>query len=234
MQTALLYNTQCLGCRHILRRQQASSQSFTRARQPRNQQRTHLIAPIAVSSALALDIGSPSNFQAVTNIVSAVLLGAGAWWYLRTQVGRGRDIVEPCALCDSGHWLRKICFCATVTLAICMQNNAEGQEVCPKCRGSGVVECFCRKWSDNDVGCGTCGGTGKMVCNSCNGGGTAVPIEARVHIQPSRPINDSYLPHRLQHSSDTKGSNHKQHFSREHHVCTACGQLHCHRHAAVR
>ncbi|KAL0044090.1 hypothetical protein WJX82_008660 [Trebouxia sp. C0006] len=70
----------------------------------------------AVSSALALDIGSPSNFQAVTNIVSAVLLGAGAWWYFTTQ------------------------------------NNTEGQEVCPKCRGSGVIECFCRKWSDNDVG----------------------------------------------------------------------------------
>ncbi|KAA6418894.1 MAG: hypothetical protein FRX49_11120 [Trebouxia sp. A1-2] len=198
MQTAILHNTQCSGCKHILRRQQASSQSFTRARQPRKDQRTRLLGPQAVSSALALDIGSPSNFQAVTNIVSAVLLGAGAWWYLRSQ------------------------------------NNTEGQEVCPKCRGSGVVECFCRKWSDNDVGCGTCGGTGKMVCNSCNGGGTAVPIEARVHIQPSRPINDSYLPRRLQRSSDTKASNHKQHFSQKQHVCKACGQLHCHRHPAVR
>lgn len=198
MQTALLYNTQCLGCKHILRRQQASSRSFTHARKPQKQQRTQLLAPQAVSSALALDIGSPSNFQAVTNIVSAVLLGAGAWWVFRNQ------------------------------------NNAEGQEVCPKCRGSGVVECFCRKWSDNDVGCGTCGGTGKMVCNSCNGGGTAVPIEARVHIQPSRPINDSYLPRQSQQSSDTKPSSQKQHFSWEQHVCKACGQLHCHRHAAVR
>lgn len=198
MQTALLYNTQCLGCKHLLRRQQASSRSFTRARQPQKQQRTQLLAPQAVSSALALDIGSPSNFQAVTNIVSAVLIGAGAWWFFRNQ------------------------------------NNAEGQEVCPKCRGSGVVECFCRKWSDNDVGCGTCGGTGKMVCNSCNGGGTAVPIEARVHIQPSRPINDSYLPRQSQHSSDTKSSSQKQQFSWEQQVCKACGQLHCHRHAAVR
>ena len=124
--------------------------------------------------------------------------------------------------------------CALTKPAVCMQNNTEGQEVCPKCRGSGVIECFCRKWSDNDVGCGTCGGTGKMVCNSCNGGGTAVPIEARVHIQPSRPINDSYLPCRLQHSRGTTASNHKQSFSREQHVCKACGQLHCHRHAAVR
>ncbi len=113
MQTALLYNTQCLGCRHILRRQQASSQSFTRARQPRKQQRTYLLGPQAVSSALALDIGSPSNFQAVTNIVSAVLLGAGAWWYFRTQVGRGCDIVEPCLLCDIGLWLGKLC-CAVL------------------------------------------------------------------------------------------------------------------------
>ena len=235
MQTALLYNTQCLGCKHILRRQQASSRSFTHARKPQKQQRTQFLAPQAVSSALALDIGSPSNFQAVTNIVSAVLLGAGAWWFFRNQVGRGCDVVEPCSLRDSGLCLGKLSLrCATIELAVCMQNNAEGQEVCPKCRGSGVVECFCRKWSDNDVGCGTCGGTGKMVCNSCNGGGTAVPIEARVHIQPSRPINDSYLPRQSQQSSDTKPSSQKQHFSWEQHVCKACGQLHCHRHAAVR
>lgn len=108
MQTAILHNTQCSGCKHILRRQQASSQSFTRARQPRKDQRTRLLGPQAVSSALALDIGSPSNFQAVTNIVSAVLLGAGAWWYLRSQVGRGCDITDSCALCNFGFCMGKL------------------------------------------------------------------------------------------------------------------------------
>lgn len=198
MQSALCGSAQCLGYKHVFRRQQAFSQSFRSVRPPRRQPRTCLAPPIAVSSALALDVGSPSNFQAITNIASAVLLGFGAWWYLKTQ------------------------------------NNTEGQEVCPKCRGTGVVECFCRKWSDNDVGCGTCGGSGKMVCNSCNGGGTAVPIEARVHIQPSRPINDSYLPRRLQHSNSMQPTNQKQHRCQGQQVCKACGQMQCQRHAAVR
>ena len=99
-----------------------------------------------------------------------------------------------------------------------VQNNNEGQQVCPKCRGTGVVECFCKRWSDNgknEAGCGTCRGSGKMVCNACNGGGTAVPIEARVHIEPHKQIKDPYLP--------AQGQN----------TCRKCNRKHCESHGGV-
>lgn len=214
MQTAVFCNSQCLGCKHVLRRQQVSLQSFVRAQPSRLHSRTRRCTPQALTSTLALDIGSPSNFQAVTNIVSALLLGAGAWWYLKTQVMH----VSPVLCC---YWVSSLLFS---TLPFLQKSNTEGQQICPKCHGSGVVECFCQRWSDNDVGCGTCGGSGKMICNSCNGGGTAVPIEVKVHIQPRRPINDSYL-HRSSQTHNT--------LRQKQHMCTSCGQLHCHSHAVV-
>ena len=54
---------------------------------------------------------------------------------------------------------------------------------CDTCNGSGTVECWCSRWSDDDRGCSTCRGSGRMVCSSCRGGGTAVPIEARLIIR---------------------------------------------------
>ena len=59
-----------------------------------------------------------------------------------------------------------------------------------------------------------------MVCNSCNGGGTAVPIEAKVHIERRKKFNDSY------HSS--------QSHSQMQHTCKQCGRKHCQHHSAVR
>ena len=54
---------------------------------------------------------------------------------------------------------------------------------CETCNGTGYVECWCSRWSDGDGGCSTCRGTQRMVCSSCRGGGTAVPIEARLIIR---------------------------------------------------
>jgi len=51
---------------------------------------------------------------------------------------------------------------------------------CPTCNGRGRVPCFCQRWSDGDVGCSTCAGSGEMQCNSCGGGGTGVPIPIKI------------------------------------------------------
>ena len=87
MQTAVFCSAPSLGCQHSLARKQRSVQKLSRPQVRQSPARTRLVQPPqAVSSALALDVGSPSNFQAITNIVSAALLGAGVWWYLKTQV----------------------------------------------------------------------------------------------------------------------------------------------------
>eukprot|EP00270_Netrium_digitus_P014062 TRINITY_DN473_c0_g1_i4.p1 TRINITY_DN473_c0_g1~~TRINITY_DN473_c0_g1_i4.p1 ORF type:complete len:100 (+),score=14.17 TRINITY_DN473_c0_g1_i4:318-617(+) len=54
---------------------------------------------------------------------------------------------------------------------------------CPTCNGTRRVPCFCNRWSDGDVGCNTCGGTGRMQCSSCGGTGTGRPLPARVTVQ---------------------------------------------------
>eukprot|EP00891_Asterochloris_glomerata_P009456 jgi/Astpho2/9456/Aster-01714 len=72
-------------------------------------------------------------------------------------------------------------------LSTAQPSRSERQQECPKCGGTGFVECFCSRWSDNDAGCGSCRGTGRMVCNACGGGGTAVPIKATL---PAQTRND--------------------------------------------
>lgn len=69
-----------------------------------------------------------------------------------------------------------------------MQEEPSGTErKCETCKGTGKVECFCTRWSDGDrSGCGTCGGSLLADCPSCRGGGTAVPIEAKVYIRNER------------------------------------------------
>lgn len=59
----------------------------------------------------------------------------------------------------------------------------EYREPCSSCGGTGLVECFCSRWSDNDAGCGTCGNTGRMVCSSCRGGGTGVPVTQNLYVR---------------------------------------------------
>lgn len=63
------------------------------------------------------------------------------------------------------------------------ERPSQGTE-CETCGGTGVVDCFCTRWSDGDrTGCSACHGTLKTICNSCRGGGTRVPIEAKVYIR---------------------------------------------------
>ncbi|KAK9854169.1 hypothetical protein WJX84_001306 [Apatococcus fuscideae] len=67
------------------------------------------------------------------------------------------------------------------------EDSSDGMRECPTCGGSGTVECVCTRWRDGDVGCGICGGSGRMTCQSCKGGGTGVPIAARMYIQRDQP-----------------------------------------------
>ncbi|XP_020574912.1 uncharacterized protein LOC110020946 [Phalaenopsis equestris] len=58
---------------------------------------------------------------------------------------------------------------------------------CPKCNGTERIDCFCSRWSDGDVGCRTCAGSGRMACNSCGGSGIGRPIPARLSVHSDRP-----------------------------------------------
>jgi hypothetical protein len=78
-------------------------------------------------------------------------------------------------------WVSALLYAYTV---LAPQTAARDERACETCGGSGYVECFCTRWSDgDDRGCGSCGGSLNTVCKSCRGGGTAVPIEARVLIR---------------------------------------------------
>lgn len=59
---------------------------------------------------------------------------------------------------------------------------------CPSCNGTGRVTCMCTRWSDGDVGCRTCAGSGRMACRSCGGTGTGRPLPVQVSVRrPNRP-----------------------------------------------
>ncbi|KAK9707576.1 hypothetical protein RND81_07G206200 [Saponaria officinalis] len=55
---------------------------------------------------------------------------------------------------------------------------------CPTCNGSGRVTCFCSRWSDGDVGCNTCAGSGQRACSNCGGSGTGRPMPVRISARP--------------------------------------------------
>ncbi|XP_004142934.1 uncharacterized protein LOC101220122 [Cucumis sativus] len=56
---------------------------------------------------------------------------------------------------------------------------------CPTCKGSGRVTCICVRWSDGDVGCRSCSGSGRMSCRSCGGGGRGRPITVQLSMSQS-------------------------------------------------
>jgi hypothetical protein len=74
---------------------------------------------------------------------------------------------------------------------VLQQDSVDGgpRTECETCNGTGQVPCICTRWSDaagDKTGCGACGGTRQMACTKCGGGGTAVPIEARVYIKQEK------------------------------------------------
>lgn len=74
---------------------------------------------------------------------------------------------------------------------VLQQDSVDGgpRTECETCNGTGQVPCICTRWSDaagDKSGCGACGGTRRMACTKCGGGGTAVPIEARVYIKQEK------------------------------------------------
>ncbi|KAK3443336.1 uncharacterized protein LOC120290308 [Eucalyptus grandis] len=59
---------------------------------------------------------------------------------------------------------------------------------CPSCNGTGRVACMCSRWSDGDVGCRTCAGSGRMGCSSCGGTGTGRPLPVQLSVRrPNTP-----------------------------------------------
>lgn len=84
--------------------------------------------------------------------------------------------------------------CPTLALCALLQDamEAQGRRECETCGGTGRIRCICTKWSDRDVGCGACDGTGLMECTSCGGGGNAVPIEAKVYIKSQHSQRRDY------------------------------------------
>ncbi|KAL6969266.1 hypothetical protein U1Q18_028990 [Sarracenia purpurea var. burkii] len=58
---------------------------------------------------------------------------------------------------------------------------------CASCNGTGRVACLCSRWSDGDVGCRTCSGSGRMGCSSCGGTGTGRPMPSQIAVR--RPPN---------------------------------------------
>jgi hypothetical protein len=55
---------------------------------------------------------------------------------------------------------------------------------------TGKVACLCARWSDGDVGCRPCAGTGRAPCRSCRGSGRTGrrPAPVRVAVRAQRPL----------------------------------------------
>ncbi|OEL14158.1 hypothetical protein BAE44_0024823 [Dichanthelium oligosanthes] len=59
---------------------------------------------------------------------------------------------------------------------------------CATCGGTGEVACLCARWSDGDVGCRPCAGSGRTACRSCRGSGTGRRAPVRVAVCAQRPL----------------------------------------------
>lgn len=86
-------------------------------------------------------------------------------------------------------WTSAVFMAGRLFLGQQSQAEEEPRQECESCKGTGYVECWCSRWSDDDSGCGTCRGSGMMVCSSCRGGGTSVPILAKLVIRNERTDN---------------------------------------------
>ncbi|CAN1152542.1 hypothetical protein LINPERPRIM_LOCUS28979 [Linum perenne] len=69
--------------------------------------------------------------------------------------------------------------------------SSQFQPRCPSCNGTGRVECICSRWSDGDVGCRSCAGSGRTGCSSCGGSGTGRPLPVQISMRsPNRYGSD--------------------------------------------
>ncbi|KAJ1270621.1 hypothetical protein BS78_06G066700 [Paspalum vaginatum] len=64
--------------------------------------------------------------------------------------------------------------------------GAGGAPSCGTCGGTGKVACLCARWSDGDVGCRACAGSGRAPCRSCHGSGTGRRATVRVAVRGQR------------------------------------------------
>lgn len=101
--------------------------------------------------------GSAAGLKGLSNLAAAAGVVLGAWWLSR-ELTLEQDVSK---------------------------GDNQGTE-CPTCDGTGYTECFCTRWSDGDVGCSSCRGSGKMPCNSCGGSGTGRPITANLIVERER------------------------------------------------
>ncbi|KAF8772495.1 hypothetical protein HU200_005701 [Digitaria exilis] len=81
----------------------------------------------------------------------------------------------------------------------CSSSGGARWPSCAACGGTGEVACLCARWSDGDVGCRPCSGSGRTACRRCRGsgrsGGRRVPVRvAAVRAQgPLVAVNKSQV-----------------------------------------
>ena len=146
------------------------------------------VATLNLSASLALPKRAPPRSRAARRNVVTAFGGYGAAASLDSpSVVTLISQVASAAAWAAAVWLG-------YQLKLQQDSERQGQRECDTCGGSGLVECFCMRWSDGDKsGCGTCCGTRKMACSSCRGGGMAVPIEAKVYIKRESDYNSRNL-----------------------------------------
>ncbi|KAG6585227.1 hypothetical protein SDJN02_16829, partial [Cucurbita argyrosperma subsp. argyrosperma] len=93
--------------------------------------------------------------------------------------------MDPIALSQIATGLSVLAGAVVVKSVIEQKPMARPMPRCATCNGSGRVTCLCVRWSDGDVGCRSCSGSGRMSCRSCGGGGRGRPIT--VQLSASQP-----------------------------------------------
>ncbi|KAI4373784.1 hypothetical protein MLD38_011866 [Melastoma candidum] len=91
----------------------------------------------------------------------------------------------PLALTPLATGLRALAGAALVKTVMDQKTMTGPFQRCLTCNGTGCVSCLCSGWTDGDVGCRTCSGSGRMACGSCGGMGTGRPIWVRVSMKDS-------------------------------------------------
>lgn len=131
-----------------------------------------------------LDLASQIASSAVLTAVAAALAYFLSMREAAYQVSATAPLATEYLEYDSTNLLSALPLIHSILSSKDRSNN---QSPCPRCEGRRVEPCVCNRWSDGgqDIGCSSCKKSGMMPCRSCRGGGTAVPIKARIYV-PSR------------------------------------------------